>query len=288
MNSFTVATLVHCYRKIICNITSPSLQEWDAGMDRNGVEDLKATSVNACLHCGILNLVLNGNRCPQCVHWSSGSGATLCAVSAWQFNPWFDGNLSSHWSHLKDSTSASIAENGREVWEITGGRLIGFGMFTFGEDSTFLFRNFSLLSAFRLRVEGLDFFFFFGKDVASLESREKVKVEPTVTEREKALPWPARVWQTAKHWDAKDKSLDRFPKNWKSWIFWGSVRGVWGLLGRFWLKGKLFVLVPFDVWKCLGLSNAHLGWSGTTHLPPTSQQTILPWPDIMMGTIRDL
>ena len=30
-------------------------------MDRNGVEDLKATSVNACLHCGISNLVLNGN-----------------------------------------------------------------------------------------------------------------------------------------------------------------------------------------------------------------------------------
>ena len=79
-------------------------------------------------------------------------------------------------------------------------------MFTLGEDSTFLFRNFSLLSAFRLRVEGLDFFFFFGKDAGSLESREKVKVEPTVTEREKALPWPARVWQRAKHWDAKDKS----------------------------------------------------------------------------------
>ena len=27
-------------------------------MDWNGVEDLKATSVNACLHCGIPNLVL--------------------------------------------------------------------------------------------------------------------------------------------------------------------------------------------------------------------------------------
>ena len=118
--------------------------------------------------------------CPQCVHWSSGSGATLCAVSVWQFNPWFDGNLSSHWSHLKDSTSASIAENGREVWERTGDCWIGLGMFTLGEDSTFLFRNFSLLSAFRLRVEGLDFFFFFGKDVASLESRQKAKAEPTV------------------------------------------------------------------------------------------------------------
>ena len=104
-------------------------------------------------------------------------------------------------------TSASVAENGREVWEKTGDCWIGFGTFTLGEDSTFLFRNFSLLSAFRLRVEGLDFFFFFfGKDAGSLESREKVKMEPTATEREKALPWPARVWQRVKHWDAKDKS----------------------------------------------------------------------------------
>ena len=88
---------------------------------------------------------------------------------------------------------------------MTGGRWIGFGASTIEVSSTFLFRNFSLLAAFRLRVEGLDFFFF-GKDAVSLESKEKVKVEPTVTEKEKALPWPARVWQRAKHWDAKDKS----------------------------------------------------------------------------------
>ena len=109
-------------------------------------------------------------------------------------------------SHLKYSNSASIAENGTDVWEMTGGRWIGFGAFTIEGDSTFLFRNFSLLAAFRLRVEGLDLFFFFDKDATSLESREKVKVEPTVREKEKALPWPARVWQRAKHWDAKDKS----------------------------------------------------------------------------------
>ena len=30
-------------------------------MDRNGVEDLKTTSGNVCLHCGISNLVLKGN-----------------------------------------------------------------------------------------------------------------------------------------------------------------------------------------------------------------------------------
>ena len=89
---------------------------------------------------------------------------------------------------------------------MTGGRWIGFGASTIEVSSTFLFRNFSLLAAFRLRVEGLDFFFFFGKDADSLESKEKLKVEPTVMEKEKALPWPARVWQRAKHWDAKDKS----------------------------------------------------------------------------------
>ena len=75
------------------------------------------------------------------------------------------------------------------MWEMTGGRWIGFGASTIEGGSTFLFRNFSLLAAFRLRVEGLDFFFFFGKGAVSLESKKKVKVEPTVTEKEKALPW---------------------------------------------------------------------------------------------------
>ena len=146
---------------------------------------------------------------PQWVHWGGCRATcrfTLCAASVWHIKPWFDTNLSSHWSHLEDSNSASIAENGTDVWEMTGGRWIGFGASTIEVSSTFLFRNFSLLAAFRLRVEGLDFFFFFGKDAVSLESKEKVKVEPTVTEKEKALPWPARVWQRAKHWDAKDKS----------------------------------------------------------------------------------
>ena len=89
---------------------------------------------------------------------------------------------------------------------MTGRHWIGFGASIIEGGSTFLFGNFSLLAAFRLRVEGLDFFFFFGKDAVSLESKEKEKVEPTVMEKEKALPWPARVWQRAKHWDAKDKS----------------------------------------------------------------------------------
>ena len=57
MTAFTVATLVHCYNKIFY-ITSPSPQEWDAGMDRDGMEDLKTTLGHACSHCGISNLVL--------------------------------------------------------------------------------------------------------------------------------------------------------------------------------------------------------------------------------------
>ena len=115
-----------------------------------------------------------------------------------------DTNLSSLWSHLKDSNIASIAENGTDVWEMTGGHWIGIGASIIEGGSTFLFRNFSLLAAFRLRVEGLDFFFLLGKAAAdSLASMEKVKVEPRVTVKEKALPWLARVWQRARHWDAK-------------------------------------------------------------------------------------
>ena len=101
---------------------------------------------------------------------------------------------------MKNSDIASIAENGTDVWEMTGRHWIGFGASIIEGGSTFLFGNFSLLAAFRLRVEGLDFFFFFGKGAVSLESKKKAKVEPTVTEKEKALPW------SAKHWDTKDKS----------------------------------------------------------------------------------
>ena len=109
---------------------------------------------------------------------------------------------------MEGSNSVSIAENGTDVWEMTCGRWIGFGASTIEGSSTFLFRNFSLLAAFRLRVEGLDFFFFFGKDAVSLEFKEKVKVEPTVTEKEKALPESGREPSTVmpktshlqKHW----------------------------------------------------------------------------------------
>ena len=100
---------------------------------------------------------------------------------------------------MEDSNSASIAKNGTDVWEMTGGRWIGFGASTIEGGSTFLFRNFSLLAAFRLRVEGLDFFFFFGKDAVSLESKEKVKVEPMVMESLKSLPWQASAWQKSRH-----------------------------------------------------------------------------------------
>ena len=90
----------------------------------------------------------------------------------WHIKPWFDTTLSSNWSHLKDSDSASIAENCTNVWEMTNGRWIGFGASTIEGGSTFLFSNFSLLIAFRLRVEGLDFFFLC-KDTGSLELRRR-------------------------------------------------------------------------------------------------------------------
>ena len=119
---------------------------------------------------------------------------------------------------MKDSDIASIAENGTDVWEMTGGHWIGFGASIIEGGSIFLFRNFSLLAAFRLRVEGLDFFFFFGKDAVSSESKEKVKVEPTVTEKEKALPWPARVWQRAKHCTGTPKT-SHLQKHWVQTFF---------------------------------------------------------------------
>ena len=42
------------------------------------------------------------------------------------------------------------------------------------------------------------------------------------------------------------------------------------------------------LWDCLLLIKVDLGQHPLTHLPPTSQQTILPWPDIMVGSRRAL
>ena len=38
------------------------------------------------------------------------------------------------------------------------------------------------------------------------------------------------------------------------------------------------------LWDCLLLIKVDLGQHPLTHLPPTSQQTILPWPNIMVGS----
>ena len=72
----------------------------------------------------------------------------------------------------------------------------------------FFFKKSSLRLAFLLRVDGL-FFFLEGRGVffPSLESREKVKVEPMVRENLKALPWPASAWHNSKHLLTKGKSL---------------------------------------------------------------------------------
>ena len=63
---------------------------------------------------------------------------------------------------------------------------------------------------------------------------------------------------------------------------WSEASGdVWD--GQGWCKTCLYwsPLMFGSVWECLMLI-----WDNfpLTHLPPTSQQTILPWPDIMIGT----
>ena len=46
-------------------------------------------------------------------------------------------------------------------------------------------------------------------------------------------------------------SLDQFQNVNNLGLVWSSVEDVLGRLGWFWLTEKLFVLVQFDVWKCL-------------------------------------
>ena len=74
--------------------------------------------------------------------------------------------------------------------------------------SSFFLRKISLRLALRRSVEGLDFFLTFLAVIAApLDSMEKLKLEPTVREREKVLPWLARVWHKARHCCAKEVSL---------------------------------------------------------------------------------
>jgi hypothetical protein len=92
-------------------------------------------------------------------------------------------------------------EDGTEAEEAAGVSRFGWGFFL---------RNSSLLSAFLLRQDGLGFFFFrtsalaevvlsLAEGVFSLVSREKEKLEPTVREMLKAVPWLASAWQKARH-----------------------------------------------------------------------------------------
>ena len=66
--------------------------------------------------------------------------------------------------------------------------------------------------AFLLTLEGLNFFFLTSSvetEAAfffSLASREKEKSEPTLREKEKAIPWLASAWQKSMHLMAKVES----------------------------------------------------------------------------------
>ena len=70
----------------------------------------------------------------------------------------------------------------------------------------FLFRKSALRLKFLCCVEGLFLFTAFAAECkVSLVSNEKVKVEPMVSEKVKALFWLASAWQKAMHWEAKEE-----------------------------------------------------------------------------------
>ena len=71
----------------------------------------------------------------------------------------------------------------------------------------FLCRKSALRLKFLLCVEGLFLFTAFAAECkVSLVSNEKVKVEPMVSEKVKALFWLASAWQKAKHWEVREDS----------------------------------------------------------------------------------
>ena len=109
--------------------------------------------------------------------------------SMWHFNPCLDTKDAAQKSHLKRVSSTLFGE------DVGGGGMEGQGGHSLGAFiSSFFLRKISLLLALRRRVEGLDFFLTFLAVIAApLDSMEKLKLEPTVREREKVLPWLARV-----------------------------------------------------------------------------------------------
>ena len=134
--------------------------------------------------------------------------ATGCVDSVWYFKPCFETKVAVHRSHWKGFPSTCIAEDnwgGVTAVEAEGGYSLGASISR--EDSSFLFRKSCLLLALRRRVEGLDFFLTTWAGTAiPLDSMEKMKLEPTVREKEKVPPWLASVWQKARHCCAKEES----------------------------------------------------------------------------------
>jgi len=107
-----------------------------------------------------------------------------CMLSMWIFNSSPLLKSESHWVHLNS------LEDTREE---TGG-------------SAFFFRKACLRLAFLLFVEGLDLFpGGLTSGIFPLESKEKLKEEPMLTEKVNSWPWLANAWQRARHWEAREE-----------------------------------------------------------------------------------
>ena len=111
-----------------------------------------------------------------------------------------------HWSHLNVFSTCLPAPSS----SVDEGR--GCLAKAAAPGTCFFLRNSSLRLAFRRRVEGLSFFFFFILPSVSkakaffMVSMEKEKEEPMLRENLKAMPWLVNVWQKSRHLMAKVES----------------------------------------------------------------------------------
>ena len=151
----------------------------------------------------------------QILQWSSSSQSPSLHGCWWKEG---EGGAPSSWEKVQVlALLLSLVTRRREAQGRAGAQGIpptaaGLPRFPLSEVSDFLFRNSWRLLAFLLTLEGLNFFFLTSSvatEVAfffSLASREKEKPEPTLREKEKAIPWLASAWQKSMHLMAKVES----------------------------------------------------------------------------------